>query len=100
MQSEATARILVVDDEPAITDSVAMAFRYDGYDVAIALGGDEALALVAQQTFDLLVLDVMLPDVGGLEVTRRIRANGSDVPVLFLTAKSTVTDRVTGLSIG
>jgi two-component system OmpR family response regulator len=100
MQSEAPARILVVDDEPAITDSVAMALRYDGYDVAIALGGDEALTLFAQQTFDLLVLDVMLPDVGGLEVTRRIRANGSDVPVLFLTAKSAVTDRVAGLSVG
>lgn len=100
MQSEATARILVVDDEPAITDSVAMALRYDGYNVAIALGGDEALTLFSQHTFDLLVLDVMLPDVSGLEVTRRIRANGSDVPVLFLTARSAVSDRVAGLSVG
>jgi len=100
MPGGATARILVVDDEPAITDSVAMALRYEGYNVALAHGGNEALALIAERPFDLLVLDVMLPDISGFEVTRRVRSSGSDVPVLFLTAKSAVTDRVAGLSVG
>jgi two-component system OmpR family response regulator len=98
--SSSSARILVVDDEPSITDSVAMTLRFQGFDVTTSHSGEDALARVSESPFDLLVLDVMLPDIDGLEVTRRIRGGGLDVPVLFLTAKSSVNDRVAGLSIG
>jgi len=93
-------RILVVDDEPSIVDSVATVLRYEGFDVDVAGTGRQALARAQGGRFDLLVLDVMLPDLDGLEVTRRLRADGLDVPVLFLTARSDVADRVAGLSIG
>jgi len=93
-------RILVVDDEPSIVDSVATVLRYEGFDVDVASTGRQALARAQGGRFDLLVLDVMLPDLDGLEVTRRLRADGLDVPVLFLTARSDVADRVAGLSIG
>lgn len=98
--SDSSARILVVDDEPSIAESVAMTLRYQGFEVTIAHTGEDTLALMSEYPFDLLVLDVMLPDIDGLEVTRRIRGGGIDVPVLFLTAKSAVNDRVAGLSIG
>ena len=96
----ASPRILVVDDEPSITDSVAMMLSFEGFQVATAHTGGDALALISESPFDLLVLDVMLPDISGLELTRRIRNGGLDIPVLFLTAKSAVGDRVAGLSIG
>lgn len=93
-------RILVVDDEPSIVDSVATVLRYEGFEVDVASSGRSALQKAQDQPFDLIVLDVMLPDLDGLEVTRRIRADGLDVPVLFLTAKSDVEDRVAGLTVG
>jgi two-component system OmpR family response regulator len=93
-------RILVVDDEPSIVDSVATVLRYEGFEVDVADTGRRALQKAQDQVFDLIVLDVMLPDLDGLEVTRRIRADGLDVPILFLTAKSDVEDRVAGLSVG
>jgi two-component system OmpR family response regulator len=96
----AAGRILVVDDEPSIVDSVATVLRYEGFEVEVANSGRSALAKAQEQTFDLIVLDVMLPDLDGLEVTRRIRSDGLDVPVLFLTAKAEVEDRIAGLSIG
>ena len=96
----AEGRILVVDDEPSIVDSVATVLRYEGYDVDVAHTGRSALQKAQQGLFDLIVLDVMLPDLDGLEVTRRIRSDGLDVPVLFLTAKSDVEDRIAGLTIG
>jgi two-component system, OmpR family, response regulator len=95
-----SARIMVVDDEPSIVDSVATVLRYEGYEVDVADSGRMALQKAQETTFDLVILDVMLPDLDGLEVTRRIRANGLDVPILFLTAKSEVEDRVAGLTIG
>lgn len=94
------ARILVVDDEASIVDSVATVLRYEGFDVDVASTGRAALHKAQEDLFDLVVLDVMLPDLDGLEVTRRIRADGLDVPVLFLTAKSEVEDRVAGLTVG
>jgi two-component system OmpR family response regulator len=94
------AKILVVDDEPSIVDSVATVLRYEGYDVDVAQTGRRALQKAQEAKFDLIVLDVMLPDLDGLEVTRRIRADGLDVPVLFLTAKSDVEDRIAGLTVG
>ncbi len=96
----ASARILVVDDEQSIVDSVATVLRYEGFDVDVAYSGRTAIEKVTAGLFDLIVLDVMLPDLDGLEVTRRIRADGLDIPVLFLTAKSEVEDRIAGLTIG
>jgi two-component system OmpR family response regulator len=96
----ASARILVVDDEPSIVDSVATVLRYEGFEVDVADAGRVALQKVQDGSYDLIVLDVMLPDLDGLEVTRRLRANGLTVPVLFLTARSDVEDRVTGLTVG
>jgi two-component system, OmpR family, response regulator len=93
-------KILVVDDEPSIVDSVATVLRYEGYEVDVAFSGKIALQRAQDCLYDLIVLDVMLPDFDGLEVTRRIRSNGLDIPVLFLTAKSDVEDRVAGLTIG
>jgi len=94
------SRILVVDDEPSIVDSVSTVLRYEGFDVDVASSGRSALQKVQEGGFDLVVLDVMLPDLDGIEVTRRVRADGLDVPVLFLTAKAEVEDRVAGLTIG
>lgn len=93
-------RILVVDDEESIVDSVATVLRYEGFDVEQASSGRTALALAQEGGFDLLILDVMLPDLDGFEVTRRLRADGIDVPVLFLTAKNEPEDMVAGLAIG
>jgi two-component system OmpR family response regulator len=94
------ARILVVDDEASIVDAVATVLRYEGFEVEQACTGRSALQKAQDGSFDLIVLDVMLPDLDGLEVTRRIRADGLDVPVLFLTARSEVEDRVAGLTVG
>jgi len=98
--TSAQVRILVVDDEASIVDSVSTVLRYEGFEVDVASSGRVALQKAQDTPFDLVVLDVMLPDLDGLEVTRRIRANGLDVPVLFLTAKSEVEDRVAGLTVG
>jgi len=94
------ARILVVDDEPSIVDSVSTVLRYEGYEVREATTGRRALALVQEESFGLVVLDVMLPDLDGFEVTRRMREDGIEVPVLFLTARGDVEDLVAGLGLG
>jgi two-component system OmpR family response regulator len=93
-------RVLVVDDEEHITELVAMALGYNGFDVERAAAGRAALDAVARRKPDLIVLDVMLPDLDGLEVTRRLRADGIRVPVLFLTARDSVEDKVAGLTVG
>jgi two-component system, OmpR family, response regulator len=90
----------VVDDEPGITDLVALALRYEGFDVEKADSGRAALAAVAAFKPDLLVLDVMLPDLSGLEVLRRLSAEGRSLPVIFLTARDATEDKVHGLTIG
>jgi len=95
-----TARILVVDDEPSITDLLSTALRYMGYDVATARTGSGALDAAAGHPPDLIVLDVMLPDIDGFEVCRRLRADGDFVPVIFLTAREGEDDRVTGFIRG
>ena len=94
------AHLLVVDDDPRITDLVRRILAYDGYSVAVAATGDEALSRVLERPPALIVLDIMLPGVDGLEVTRRLRAAGDNVPVLLLTAKDAVADRVVGLKTG
>jgi two-component system OmpR family response regulator len=92
--------ILVVDDEPSITDAVATALRYEGFRVTEAFSGRSALASAQQNPPDLMVLDVMLPDLDGLEVTRRLRADGIRVPILFLTARDSLDDKLAGLTVG
>ncbi len=94
------ARILIVDDEPSIVDAVATALRYEGYDIDEAASGRQALACVAQKEPDLIVLDWMLPDLDGLEVGRRIRAQGCKSAVLFLTAKDATENKVEALRAG
>ncbi len=93
-------RILVVDDEPSILDSVATVLRYEGFDVEPADSGRAGLAKAQEEGFDLVILDVMLPDLDGFEVTRRLRADGIATPVLFLTAKGEPEDMVEGLGVG
>jgi two-component system OmpR family response regulator len=93
-------RVLVVDDEPNIVNLVQMSLRFHGFDVVTAGTGGEALAAVAEAPPDLMVLDVMLPDVDGFEVCRRLRDAGTDVPVIFLSARDARTDKVAGLTYG
>lgn len=93
-------RILVVDDEPALRDSVARSLRFEGYNVVTASDGVEALEKLAEIRPDALVVDVMMPRLDGIEVCRRIRDNGDRTPVLMLTARDAVRDRVTGLDAG
>ena len=93
-------RVLVVDDESNITDLVATALRYEGYDVQVAATGRQALKAAVDFRPDLIVLDVMLPDIDGFAVTERLSADGRPVPVLFLTARDATEDKVRGLTIG
>jgi two-component system OmpR family response regulator len=93
-------RILVVDDERNIVELVATALRYEGFEVRTAANGKEALAAVRDFAPDLVVLDVMLPDADGFELQARMRGDGEHVPVLFLTARDAVEDRVRGLTLG
>ena len=93
-------RILVVDDEPIITDAVGTALRYEGFDVRAEATGRGALAAATSFRPDLIVLDIMLPDLDGLEVTRRLRSDGIRTPVLFLTARDATEDKVGGLTVG
>ena len=93
-------RALVVDDEAALSDLLQMALRYEGWDVKTATDGQQALKTAREFRPDVVVLDIMMPNVDGMETLRRLRANGDDVPVLFLTAKDTVDDRIAGLTSG
>jgi len=93
-------RILVVDDEASIVDAVGTMLRYEGFEVDQAVTGRAALTAAQERAPDLIVLDVMLPDLDGIEVTRRLRADGIRVPVLFLTARDAVEDKVAGLTVG
>jgi two-component system OmpR family response regulator len=93
-------RILVVDDEPTLTDLLQMALRYEGCEVRTAATGHAALRTAREFAPDAIVLDVMLPDLGGFEVLRRVRGQLPDVPVLFLTARDAVEDRIAGLTAG
>jgi two-component system OmpR family response regulator len=93
-------RVLVVDDEPNIAELLRMALRYEGWDVEVALTGSQAVSTARKQGPDAVVLDMMLPDFDGMEVLRRLRADHTDVPVLFLTARDAVEDRVAGLTAG
>jgi two-component system OmpR family response regulator len=97
---EKAARVLVVDDEAYITDLVCTALRYEGFEVAEARNGRDALHAVQASRPDLMILDIMMPDLDGLEVTRRLRTDGIQVPVIFLTARDTTDDKIAGLTVG
>jgi two-component system OmpR family response regulator len=100
MITNAVPRVLVVDDEPSIVDALATCLRYEGFEVDEAATGRDALALAQDDPPDLVILDVMLPGLDGLEVTRRLRADGVNVPILFVTARDTLADKLAGLTIG
>ncbi len=93
-------RILVVDDEPYITDVVSAALRFEGWSIDEAATGEQSLDKARHGHFDLIVLDVMLPDIEGFEVCRRLRFEEIDTPVLFLTARDTTEDKLAGLAHG
>ena len=93
-------KVLTVDDEPSLTELLAMAMRYEGLEVTTAATGNDAVRAARAIKPDAIVLDMMLPDFDGLEVMRRIRTEQPDVPVIFLTAKDGVSDRITGLTAG
>ena len=97
--AEESARILLVDDEQSVQTLLAYPLRKDGYEVVPAFDGREALDRFAERRFDLVVLDVMLPKVDGIEVCRRLRSR-SQVPIIMLTAKDDETDKVLGLEMG
>ena len=93
-QAVSMQRLLVVDDEHSIVDAVSTALRYEGFDVSTAASGRAAFAAAQEGEFDLIVLDVMLPDLDGFEVATRFRADGIDTPILFLTARTGLDDKV------
>jgi two-component system OmpR family response regulator len=98
--TEPPVRVLVVDDEPNIVDVISMALRFEGFEVASAGTGADAIAAVAAQRPQLLVLDVMLPDFDGFEVARRLASARAEVPIIFLTARDSTEDVVHGLTLG
>ncbi|MFI5915420.1 response regulator transcription factor [Dactylosporangium sp. NPDC051541] len=97
---ERQPKVLVVDDEASIRALLSATLRLTGFEVRVATGGNEALAAAAEYAPDLVVLDVMMPDLDGFEVAQRLRNSGRPVPVLFLTARDSVEDRISGLTVG
>ena len=93
-------RVVVVDDEASLSDLLSMALRYEGWDVKTAAEGRTAIQLIREFQPDVVVLDVMLPDIDGLAVLKRLRDDGQDTPILFLTAKDALDDRIAGLTAG
>ena len=93
-------KVLVVDDEPSIRDLLSRQLRFAGFSVAAVGNGNDAVQAAEKSTPDIILLDVMLPDMNGFSVTKAIRAKGIDVPVLFLSARDEEADRVTGLTVG
>jgi two-component system OmpR family response regulator len=93
-------RVLVVDDEPNIVDVISMALRYEGFAVASAASGAEAIAAVGSFRPHLMLLDIMLPDMEGFDVARRLADEGAGVPIVFLTARDATEDKVRGLTMG
>ncbi len=92
--------ILVIDDEPKITDFLKRGLAYEGYRVSVGANGHEGLQIALHHVPDLVILDIMLPGIDGLEVCRRLREGGGDMPIIMLTAKESIPDRVKGLESG
>lgn len=93
-------KILVVDDDQAVRDSLRRSLSFNGYTVTMAEDGEKALELISSDRPDLVVLDVMMPKLDGLDVCRELRSRGDDIPVLMLTARNSVSERVSGLDAG
>ena len=100
MRDTGRVRVLVVDDDEAVRSALTHALHRDGYEVSTAADGSTALALLLQNRHEVVVLDVLMPEPSGLEVCRAIRARGDDTPILMLTARDLVSDRVAGLDAG
>jgi two-component system, OmpR family, response regulator MprA len=100
LELPAPATVLVVDDDPAVRDALTRALGLEGHAVTLAADGQDALDQLAEARFDLVLLDVGLPNVDGLEVSRRLRRTGDATPILMLTARDTVNERVAGLDAG
>ncbi|MDZ5661143.1 response regulator transcription factor [Nocardioides sp. zg-1308] len=98
--NESRSRVLVVDDDRAVRDSLRRSLEFNGYDVVLAADGAEGLVAIGAHQPDVVVIDVMMPRLDGIETTRALRAAGNDVPVLVLTARDAVGDRVEGLDAG
>ena len=94
------ARLLVVEDEPNILELLAASLRYSGFEVVTAAAGNEAVHAAQRHRPDLIVLDVMLPDMDGFDVVRRLRGGGTQIPVVFLTARDSTEDKIRGLTLG
>lgn len=93
-------KVLVVDDEPNIRDLLSASLRFQGHQVLTAANGNEAINKIVDNQPDIVLLDVMLPDISGFGVTKKIRSLGIEVPILFLTARDDTEDKVTGLTVG
>ena len=100
MSKTIEASIVVVDDEPSIRELLVASLHFSGFEVNAAGSGSEAIKVIESTHPDLIVMDVMLPDIDGFTVTRRIRQGGVDAPVLFLTARDDTQDKVMGLTVG
>lgn len=96
----AKTRVLIVDDEPNIRDLLATSLRFAGYEIQTAANGAQAVAAVTESEPDIILLDVMLPDMNGFSVTKKLRSSGIQAPILFLTARDEVEDKITGLTVG
>jgi two-component system OmpR family response regulator len=93
-------KVLVVDDEPNIRDLLSASLRFAGHHVATAANGTDAINMITETKPDIVLLDVMLPDISGFGVTKKIRGMGIEVPILFLTARDDTEDKITGLTVG
>ncbi|RKY59936.1 MAG: DNA-binding response regulator, partial [Candidatus Neomarinimicrobiota bacterium] len=93
-------KILIIEDDPVITEFLQTGLKYEGYDVSVSNTGQDGLDIMRQNIFNLAILDIMLPDIDGFDVCKRIRNHGSDIPILMLTVKKEVSDRVKGLDSG
>ena len=100
MSPSSRSRVLVVDDDPQIVELLSATLRFAGLEIVTAANGEAALETAAEAKPDVIVLDVMLPDLDGFEIVRRLRSSGTTTPVLFLTARDATTDKVAGLTIG
>ena len=100
MSKATEATIVVVDDEPSIRELLVASLHFAGYEVETAASGSEAIEVISRTKPDMIILDVMLPDIDGFTVTRRIRQEGITAPVLFLTARDDTQDQVAGLELG
>ncbi len=94
------ANILVIEDDPVITEFLITGLKYEGFKVSVSYTGEKGLKMIKQNIFDLVILDIMLPDINGFDICQRVRSFGYNIPILMLTVKKDVSDRVKGLNSG